>query len=66
MFVADTTFFFVEYRSVTGAPVDQSGFVQHDQTGIQDQSKSDIEQIPWDTKTRWDYCTMNADNYERC
>ena len=47
MFVVDTTLYFMEYRSAKEATIDNSGFVQHDETGAQhDLPKSDIEQIP--------------------
>ena len=47
MFVADTTLYFMEYRSAKEATIDNSGFVQHDETGTQhDVPRSDIEQIP--------------------
>jgi hypothetical protein len=47
MFVADTILYFMEYRSASEATIDNSGFVQHDETGVHhEQQKSDVEQIP--------------------
>lgn len=47
LFLADTVFYLMEYRSTTVPAADQGGFVQHDEAGTpKDYNRSDIEQIP--------------------
>ena len=48
LFIADTAFYSMEYRSVSaGFGDDQTGITEHDETGIhQDRNRTDVEEIP--------------------